>query len=104
MLFRRKRKERATAPWPAQGVAFRFGQWLASIGGYMAGWSRLTRASIVLVGMALAIPLFWTGHAGWAVVIGGLALAVFWLSVNPTGVDQARGEGLEVLPPSNDEN
>ncbi len=104
MLSRRKHKERATATWPAQGVAFRFGQWLAHIGTHMTGWSRLTRASIVLVGMALAIPLFWTGRAGWAVVIGGLALGVFWLSVNPTGADQARGEGLETLPPSNDEN
>lgn len=104
MLFRRKRKERATAPWPAQGVAFRFGQWLGRIGTYMAGWSRLTRASIVLVGMALAIPLFWTGHAGWAVVIGGVSIAVFWLSVNPTGDAQDRGEGREIPPPSNDEN
>lgn len=47
----------------------------------MAGWSRMTRASIVIVGMALAIPLFWLDHPGWAVVVGFVALAAFRLTV-----------------------
>lgn len=47
----------------------------------MAGWSRMTRASIVIVGMAVAIPLFWLGRPGLAVVVGLVALAIFWLTL-----------------------
>jgi hypothetical protein len=47
----------------------------------MAGWSRMTRASIVIVGMAVAIPLFWLGRPGLAVVVGFVALAIFWLTL-----------------------
>ena len=47
----------------------------------MAGWSRMTRASIVIVGMALAIPLFWLGRPGLAVVVGCGALSIFWLTL-----------------------
>ena len=48
----------------------------------MAGWSRMTRASIVIVGMAVAILLFWLGRSGFAVVVGFVALAVFWLTLS----------------------
>jgi fatty acid desaturase len=48
----------------------------------MVGWSRMARASIVIVGMALAIPLFWLGRPGPAVVVGFVALAVFWLTLS----------------------
>jgi hypothetical protein len=47
----------------------------------MAGWSRMTRASIVIFGMAVAIPLFWLGRPGLAVVVGFVALAIFWLTL-----------------------
>jgi hypothetical protein len=47
----------------------------------MVGWSRMTRASIVIVGMALAILLFWLGRPGLAVVVGFVALAIFWLTL-----------------------
>ena len=47
----------------------------------MASWSRITRASIVIVGMAVAIPLFWLGRPGLAVVVGFVALAIFWLTL-----------------------
>lgn len=47
----------------------------------MAGWTRMQRASIVLVGMTLAIPLFWLGRPGWAVGIGFVSLSLFWLSI-----------------------
>ena len=47
----------------------------------MAGWSRMTRASIVIIGMAVAIPLFWLGHPGLAVAVGFVAIAIFWLTL-----------------------
>jgi hypothetical protein len=31
--------------------------------------------------MALAIPLFWLGYPGWAVSVGFVAFATFWLTV-----------------------
>jgi hypothetical protein len=65
----------------------------------MAGWSRMTRASIVIVGMALAIPLFWLGRPGLAVVVGIVALAIFWLTLpaelsnpEPSELDDQRKE------------
>ena len=79
-MFRRKAPPPA-APWPAQGLAFRFGQALGRLGNAMAQWSRLARASIVLVGMALAVMLFWTSHPGWAIGVGLIALALFWLAL-----------------------
>ena len=65
----------------------------------MAGWSRMTRAGIVIVGMAVAIPLFWLGRPGLAVVVGFVALAIFWLTLpaepsdpEPTEQDDEREE------------
>ena len=31
--------------------------------------------------MSLAIPLFWLGRPGLAVVVGFVALAIFWLTL-----------------------
>jgi hypothetical protein len=36
---------------------------------------------MVIVGMALVIPLFWLGRPGLAVVVGFVALAIFWLTL-----------------------
>ena len=65
----------------------------------MVGWSRMTRASIVIVGMAVAIPLFWLGRPGLAVVVGFVALAIFWLTLpadpsepEPTDLDDESEE------------
>lgn len=93
MLFRRRRPP---ATWPSQGIAFRIGQGLGQLGHYMAGWSRMTRATIVIVGMALAIALFWLGLMGWGVGVGLTALALFWLTL-PSDVADVGAE-LEPEP------
>lgn len=98
MIFRRKAKQPAS-PWPSQGIAFRLGQWIGGLSNTMSQWPRMARASIVFIGMALAIVLFWTGHAGWAVAAGGVALVVFWLAITPTAAQQAQQDGIELLPP-----
>lgn len=84
MIFGRRRREQLATPWPGQGFAFRLGQVIGRVSHYMAGWSRMARASIVIVGMAVAIPLFWLGRPGLAVVVGFVALAIFWLTL-PAG-------------------
>jgi hypothetical protein len=68
-------------PWPSQGAAFWVGLQIGRFTGYLEGWSRLARASIVIAGMVLVIPLFWLDHPGWAVAIGLVALTVFWLAM-----------------------
>ena len=95
MIFRRRRPQQPAASWPSQGAAFWVGLQIGRVTGYLAGWSRLARAGIVIAGMALAIPLFWLDRPSWAVAIGFLALAVFWLVV-PLQVAEAS------LPERND--
>jgi hypothetical protein len=69
-------------PWPNDRAAFWVGRQIGRVSGYLAAWSRPARASIVIAGMALAIPIFWLDHPGWAVTVGFVVLAVFWLSVS----------------------
>lgn len=83
MIFRRRKSAaaRTAAPWPAQGVGFRIGLAIGRLSNYLAGWSRQKRAGLVVGGMAIAIPLFWLGRPGWAVLIGGFVSLMFWLSL-----------------------
>ena len=82
MIFRRRRPHQPVASWPNQGAAFWVGLQISRASGYLAGWSRMARAAIVIAGMALAIPLFWLDRPGWAVVVGFVVLAAFWLSIS----------------------
>lgn len=84
MIFRRRKPAavRPAAPWPAQGVGFRIGLAIGRLSNYLASWSRQKRAGMVVGGMVIAIPLFWLGHPGWAVLIGGFVSVLFWLSVS----------------------
>jgi hypothetical protein len=82
VIFRRRLDQPSVVPWPSHGAAFWVGLQIGRVTGYMAGWSRLARASIVIAGMALTIFLFWLDHPGWAVAVGFVVLAVFWLSVS----------------------
>jgi hypothetical protein len=81
VIFRRRRDQPSVVPWPSQGGAFWVGLQIGRVSGYLAAWSRPARASIVIAGMALVIPLFWLGHPGWAVSVGFVAFATFWLTV-----------------------
>ena len=81
MIFRRSRPHQPAGSCPSQGAAFWVGLQIGRATGYLAGWSRLARASIVIIGMALVIPLLWLDHPGWGVAIGFVSLAIFWLAV-----------------------
>ncbi len=89
MIFRRPRDHPSEVPWPSQGAAFWAGLQIGRVSGYLAAWSRPARASIVIAGMALAIPLFWLDHPGWAVAIGFVALAIFRLAMPLQSVEAA---------------
>jgi hypothetical protein len=61
----------------------------------------MARATIVIVGMGLAIPLFWLDHPGWGAATGFVALAFFWLSVpselpapDPAIADEKANDGV----------
>lgn len=82
MIVRRRQPEHTLVPSPNQGVAFQLGLQMGRLSSYMTTWPRMARASIVIVGMMIAIPLFWLGRPGWAVISGFVALAAFWLTVS----------------------
>jgi hypothetical protein len=83
VIFRPSRDQLSTVPSPNHGVAFWAGLQIGRVSGYLAAWSRPARASIVIAGMALVIPLFWINLPGRAVAVGFVALTIFWLSVSP---------------------
>jgi hypothetical protein len=92
VIFRRRLPQQPTASWAGQGAAFWIGLQIGRVAGSLAGWSRLARASIVISGMALAIPLFWFDYPGWAVVVGFVALTIFWLAVPVNAIEAAHEE------------
>lgn len=85
MIFRRRRSQ--PIEWPAQSIARQLAAGVLQLAGRLAQpmtrWSRLQRASIVFVGLPIAVALVWLGYTGWGFGIGAVSIVLFWLAALP---------------------